>query len=560
MQDEIVAMTDFAARSRDVAEKFLQSAIVVDDHAWMEDTQTPFPIAGSLVAPSYETSAAVGEQGENTIEDVGLNAEAVTNGFAKFGIVCAVLNPNEVEQIEQDYFDPNIARAAARSDIVVLDWKIRQFIRGEATLRILRDILQMDKYASKLRLFAIYTGEPDLAAISDRVKETLRDLQPQSNISGETLRIRQGPISVVIIAKEGVGDAIAPEFSDQVVNESELPNKLVEEFARTTGGLLRNAALAGLTALREGAHQLLAKFDTHLDPAYLGHRMLLPNPSDSEDHVVEALSSELLSILEDRRIGSAAGTEAIREWLTNEESIALDLGSPVAIPNNSSGLATWMKLLDKGRNNDIKRELNISGSDWTELWEKLGNDATHIFSRDETFADQANRHFAILLGLRSRYSNQQAPRLTLGTILVVENDGETEYFLCLQPKCDSVRLKRTTGFPLLPLKVLSNPSRSTKFSLVIQRDSGQWVYLDYVPKPRNLIVRQFDPSPYPPGEVAACDCGSSPYFKDTLGKVYSLVAEMKDEQALRVAGEMATAISRPGANDSEWLRLASPRR
>ena len=63
----------------------------------------------------------------------------------------------------------------------------------------------------------------------------------------------------------------------------------MNEFVEMTKGILSNVALEGLAALRDDVPRVLAKFDSSLDSAYLGHRILLPNPADAEDHVVEAL-------------------------------------------------------------------------------------------------------------------------------------------------------------------------------------------------------------------------------------------------------------------------------
>ena len=53
-----------------------------------------------------------------------------------------------------------------------------------------------------------------------------------------------------------------------------------------TTGLLPNVAIAGLSELRAQTHKLLTMFSRSLDPAYLGHRVLLPNPSEAEDQVL----------------------------------------------------------------------------------------------------------------------------------------------------------------------------------------------------------------------------------------------------------------------------------
>ena len=94
-----------------------------------------------------------------------------------------------------------------------------------------------------------------------------------------------------------------------------MAEKLADEFGSMTTGLLRTVALAGIATIRENAHKILARFDQTLDAAYLGHRILLPHPPDAEDHLVAALGSELLSVLEEDRPGTHAGIEAIERWL-----------------------------------------------------------------------------------------------------------------------------------------------------------------------------------------------------------------------------------------------------
>ena len=43
--------------------------------------------------------------------------------------------------------------------------------------------------------------------------------------------------------------------------------------------------------------------------------MLLPNPSEAEDHVLAMLAAEILSILEDGDVAKKAGIDAIRSWV-----------------------------------------------------------------------------------------------------------------------------------------------------------------------------------------------------------------------------------------------------
>ena len=52
----------------------------------------------------------------------------------------------------------------------------------------------------------------------------------------------------------------------------DLPERLVQDFAAMTEGLLPGIALTSLTAVREGAHRVLDQFCADLDPAFLAHR------------------------------------------------------------------------------------------------------------------------------------------------------------------------------------------------------------------------------------------------------------------------------------------------
>ena len=103
-------------------------------------------------------------------------------------------------------------------------------------------------------------------------------------------------------------------ISKKTVLEDQLPSLVITDFAEMIEGLLPNVAMSGLAALRERTHHVLRQFDATLDPAYLGHRTLLPDPNDAEDHLVFALGSEILSILKDDAPGKHAGLGVVRTW------------------------------------------------------------------------------------------------------------------------------------------------------------------------------------------------------------------------------------------------------
>ena len=537
---------DFRSRSRKVVESFVQSVVVLDDFAYFgEQGEQP---DGQLTAPTLDDaslslvtrSQGGSPVGENRIaKDVRLDAKTVIGRFAELGSVCAVLNPAPEEEFLQ-----KVAKAAARADIVILDWKIGDFY-GDKTLEVVRHILDDDQDGGRLRLLAIYTGEPDLEDMAKRTGEIIDNYYTNEKLAIDShgLRISKGPVHAVILAKEGT-NRITQAHQGQVVEESQLPDRLIDEFTRVTEGLLGNVALAGLTALRAEAHKLLLKFAPSLDAAYLGHRLLLPNPQDAEDHVVDALGAELHSILEDARPGEQADISAGREWLVAKTAEGkLDLSSPVIFPNEANLLGRYSELLLEGSHPD-KKKLER-------------NETTEIFTTDGCEAIQSNHRFSTLLKLKSRYSGSGAPRLTLGTILSTGDGEDARYFLCVQPKCDSVRIKSEAGFPFLPLIIQKHNQR---FDVVFDVGADKWKYLKLNRKPNALIVPSFKPTPHSGGEVLArFGADGNYFFNDTAQVKYRWVVEMKDEHGLKIASELAAALSRPGPNDAEWLRRASTR-
>ena len=557
----------FTIRSKEVVQRFLQSVVVLDDLARMgnehestrRETVTPVnpPNFGAARSSNLEMTADDSipleassadqprdgiDSSSNEPQGFPLDSKPLIIGFANLGLVCSVLNPSQKELEEGGIGGSGVLQAAKRADIVVLDWRIGDSI-GLITLDVLRSILEGDNGTRRLRLVAIYTGEPGLPDIFERVKSTLKNSSinyPESEPARYV--VSRGPLRVAVIPKQGSGAPDAP-----TVSEKELPDRLVNEFVEMTKGILSNVALEGLAALRDDVPRVLAKFDSSLDSAYLGHRILLPNPADAEDHVVEALGAELTSILEDRRPGTEAALEALETWIReNIENDRINTGIPSVISTFTDPVEMRLELLRSGLDNisNMKPKKN-----------DLKKAATEIFASGPAAARNSDRSFGALLSLKTRYPTM-VPKLTLGTILQKETKEEgKKYFLCLQPKCDAVRLKAPTGFPLMPLSKVND---SQRFSWVIQEQKDAWVHLHVDPneKPNKLVVPYFSPSANSQGEILAQEKADGFYFSDSVDCKYKWVAALKDEHALQIAGEISGKLGRPGPNYSEWLRRA----
>ena len=545
----------FDQRSEEVVSRFLQSAVVLDDLARMgtEPTTGNYVDAESLRKPNLDDDATRSDperarvsrgatDGLQQEPGVPLDAKPLIDGFANFGVVCAVLRPDPDEIESGQWANSGLVAAAKRADVVVLDWRLGKSY-GTDTLAIMRNIIEDDSRYGRLRLFAIYTGEPDLVQIATEVKETVAQFYGESvDMREGEFWVSKGPVRAAVIPK---ADNRSP--AQQGVSESLLPELIIREFADMTKGILRNLALVGLAAVRDNAHRILAKFDASLDAAYLGHRMLLPNPSDAEEQMVSVLGAELLSVLEDSPAKIESSLHVAQLWMNAKSPDDTVLQTPVESLPNADPIGGRLQLLTDGIDH-VQLSRRVKG--------RLSNRPAGSFIEDADEALKADHEFAMLLSLKTRYPDI-CPKLTLGTVVRqhVDNDGY-RFYLCLQPKCDAVRLKSPTGFPLLPLAVRTEDDR---FSLVLRDEQRTWIHLYVDPRPSRLTIRSFNPSGASEEEIVARHRLGVFMFEDTGGVEYQWLAELKTEHAMRIAGDVSASLARAGPDYSEWLRRADNR-
>ena len=130
---------------------------------------------------------------------------------------------------------------------------------------------------------------------------------------------------------------------------------------------------------------------------------------------------------------------------------------------------------------------------------------------------------------------QDPPILELGIVL---RDSESNYWLCAQPLCDSVRLTGKRAFPMLPLS--TDPKNPAVIFLSPEEES---VVASIEISPYMLTMRTFDP-----GEedtVVARDYLSRWTFTCVDGRHYIAVARLRPEIAAQAVHGLASAASRP---------------
>ena len=392
-----------------------------------------------------------------------------------------------------------------------------------------------------IRLIAIYTGERDLRAVADKVSEVLFTRFGEAPDHPSEFVAVKGPVRLAVFGKPQTKlpheDTL---LSKRRVATSELPDRLIHEFAEMTTGLLPNVAIAGLSQIRAQTHKLLTMFSCSLDPAYLGHRLLLSDPSEAEDEVVTMLVAEVLSILEHGDVAKQAGIDSIRAWISEKTANDESLRPQDLFKSPQDTQNALLGFLENGIE-DLQK-VGLSGR----KWEKV----THAFTSVESQADESNRQFAKMMHVKTRYEGPP-PSLTLGTILFSETDHCATYWICLQPKCDSVRIKERKSFPIVPMKQVEEPKG--EFEIVVKhRDC--WVFLLVPRKPAEINMFTFESDGDSMDKVTATSIDSLWKITSTDGKSFEWVAELKDEHAQRIANEFAGSFSRVGVSESEWVR------
>ncbi len=534
---------DFMELSTEVAKKFLHTVVFVDDRAIYEEIEQPT----ELIPPKRRAKKEEKSEERHHRNAHTLNAKIVTDEFASKGMICSVLKPIEGES-PLEY----VKQAAKRADVFILDWKINND-DGKTAREIIKMLISSDNSEySRLRLIIIYTGEPDINSISVSIKENIAEDFGTDFISDENnFAFYKGHFRIAIFAKEETN--VNPGCEERVLSIVNLPERLSIEFAKITSGLVSNVAIESLSVLRDNTHLFLSNLGTEIDPPYLAHRALLPNPDDAMNHAVDIIASEFHSLLDNFEVGKKANIEAIDAWLKMKKG-----GNPYTLIWSDMNIKLGCEEICKCQ------KVGIDGFDWIPhlgsktKQDKFKKDAYSIFTQTFCDEDENSREldykFAILTSVKNRYGGDRSPILTLGTIIKkeTENSDESEkYWLCLQPRCDCVRIEENRNFFFIPLEKVVD---DRKLDLVIKIDDINYEKLKINQNMYQSIHLKFSSNPKEEQVVRARIEGNDFIFETIDGLVFRWVSELKNEHAQRIANNFAANFSRVGLDESEWLR------
>ena len=240
----------FIEQSKEIANNFIQNIVFIDDKAYKNDmTNNAFSAldVSNVFAPK-------------SISDV--NSYNTILNKADVVILDWYL---DIEKEENQVEDPD---ADADNDDP----------RGEFTLKLISDLLSQ---TGMLKLLIV-----DLFEITNSIYQKV---DQHSFHKGDCV-IQSLNSKILVRAKKQNSEtqfAHNPELKDKIVSYESLPTLIVEEFADMTNGLLSNFALSSISAIRNNTSRMLSVFSPKLDPAYLGHKILLENTFESKQLLIK---------------------------------------------------------------------------------------------------------------------------------------------------------------------------------------------------------------------------------------------------------------------------------
>lgn len=504
----------FIEQSKEIANNFIQNIVFIDDNAY-----------------------------KNEITNNAFSALDVSNVFAQSGKICAIYAPKSISDINSYNTILN------KADVVILDWyldikKEENLIedpeadadnddpRGEFTLKLISDLLSQ---TGMLKLLIVYTGETDLFEITDSIYQKVN----QHSFHKEDCVIRSLNSKILVRAKSQNSEtqfAHNPELKNKIVPYESLPTLIVEEFADMTNGLLSNFALSSISAIRNNTSRMLSVFSPNLDPAYLGHKILLENTFESKQLLIKLFGEAISELLETTDIDTK---DWVDNWIENritEETISIN---GVSI-GKSKDLLKKMFGSEQSRLKDKYAE--ASGKYMSNKDEgKLQSHTIELFAYDDIDVNKSNVDFAILTHHKNIFQPAiEAPILTLGT--VIKSAGR--YYVCIQQRCDSVRIKEERRFLFLPLE------EEGEYPLIVNNE------LKLFTNKSSFAIKTMKFKPKEGATIIQASKQEDKYvFYSSYGETCEWVVDLKEMQAQRIVNNYCAQLSRVGLNESEWLRL-----
>jgi hypothetical protein len=539
--------TSFIEYSQCVAQRFLQSVIAIDDKMNFESKTE----VTSKVVVKLPTKGPFGIIPTKTpASKKPLNDELIyqdlSTSFAEKGIVCGGFKP----LLDPEQSVSAIVKSSKNADITILDWQMDNGgTKGDLAKNTIAAIARGDiEENGRMRLIAVYTAETVddvVQLLADYLKSEYCVVVNDNSISFEHIELNHWKIDVV----------------HKSIDETQLPEVLINSFAQLTTGLLSNAALSAISDVRDKTHNILHKFNPTLDSAYLSQVFGLLSLSKVRekchevafDYASELISEELKSLLQiSENLKHTLSEETLLTWPAyrnesdEENYFHLKHSNNKEVNFDNDDLSSILKI-EKDEDLDALKGRFEIGS----LKKFESNRVTFCVNGEES---TPLHDLSIIESLRrdNRTIPQDFyPALKLGSI--IKHIEQNKYYVCLQPLCDSTRIINSTSFLLLSVS-----EDKDNFTHVIKYNN-EYIFLK-IKSAADLISTAIFTHCSDERAIIPRQKGSSLVYEakeEFSGNTieFEWIAEFKIGVASSIVNDVSSKINRVGLDTFEWLRL-----
>ncbi len=529
----------FFEKSKEIANDFIQSIVFLDDRAYK----------------------GIDEAKPKNDFDVF----KVSQVFAIEKKICAVYQPESEKDIE------DFKIISQKADVLVLDWEINfpkivsadneeedddDEPRGIYTKQIIKNSVFDSQQAQKsLKLILVYTGDVSiLESIVEEIHIEVFDSSDTYILNKHNCSIQSSEVKILVRAKKAEISNISnkEKYESKMVSYDELPSFILDEFTKMTSGLLSNFALMSLTTLRKNSSKILGLFSKEMDSAYLGHKAIIPKQEDAEDLLIELFGDSVKDLLFYFNINAKLREELIESWI--EETIKEEEYKIEKNPFKRTIELT--KDLLKSSEEDVKKRFDslLGSSLSNKEKDTLINNSTYLYTNSENRneSESKDKMFSKLTHHKSLFIPKNIPpKLSLGTL--VKSNKNDIYYICIQQKCDSIRIKsgNERKFLFIPLNVSED-----KFD-ILTPDGIKLKKIKSSYAIRTIKFVCLDES----GVISAIKEGDKFMFKQKYkepeDEQFEWILDLKDLHSQRIIIEYTSQLSRVGLDESEWHRKNS---
>lgn len=551
-----VQENDFDKFSKNIVSNFIRTCISIDNE----------PVYDNAISEVKDPDASIRSMEESSIENEhqngrskSINIPELTKAFIDKQILYTGIKP-EVSEDTPEQFVEKYYSIINKSDIIILDWELYNDDKdGKYTQALIKKIIE----ENNLKLVIIYSASDHY---TDIIPEALIKLsgkccneETKSEFFGNGYSVCCKGIKIKFVHKnkeyiiDGVPNA----------NIYDLPQLCIDEFTKLVNGLLANAVVSAITSIRNNTFNIISKFPTEFDANYINHRINLPVPEDAEDFIYQIISDEIKAAIDFDKINKCINIEAIKKII------------------DTSGYKKSVKVTDQQDSEcDVKELAQIGRVAYKKRYNKSSKfdkylDLTSkIINKDLTEEDinKTELNFSALsMTSPGYYSKDRLPHLSLGSIIALEEEqnlkcegkdnckischcnNTSKYYLCIQPRCDSVRLKNAEE-PLLffPLEDIDEKKSLIAVTFKDNADEDKTKVLGAKTLNKAVIkifIKQDDSD-----RISAIYENARFIFKTKNGDKYRWVTELKFSYAQKFIEKLSRQISRVGIDEYEWFR------